>query len=212
MPEQYLESLRIGRALAAQSHELKNVLAICGESAGLLEDLFEIAQSEGLELPENLRAAAQRSLGSITAQVGRGHRLCTDVNTMAHMSDWRQEGAAPQVDAGNVAALAVRFMERPARQNEVTLISCEPCGFSVTADPLACLTAFMAVLESAWQGLGAGSELRVTALAGEPAVELEQELAVEDLSEEARALAAQAGLDLAAVNGRLRLTLKEGAS
>ncbi len=212
MPEHYLEILRIGRALASQSHELKNVLAICGESAGLMEDLFEMLQSEGVELPENLRAAVERSLNSIQTQVGRGHRLCTDVNTMAHMSDWRQEGVAPQVDAGEVAMLAVRFMERPARQNEVTLIACEPCGHTVTADPLACLTAFMALLESAWQSLAAASELRVRALAGEPAVELECDLAVGDISEEARKLAAQAGLDLAPANGRLRATLKEGVS
>lgn len=212
MPEGYLESMRIGRALAAQSHELKNVLAIVGESAGLLEDLFEMAAAEGLTLPENLAAATDKSLRSISTQVARGHRLCTDLNTMAHMPDNRQDAQLPSIDLGHVAALAVRFMERPARQSEITLLAPEPAGYTSPGDPLVCLTALMALLESVWQGLSPDTELAVQSVPGTASVEFIPAAAADSLSDEARQLCEQAGLEVSPSDGGLRVTLKEGAS
>jgi len=210
MADEHLESRRIGRALAAQSHELKNVLAIVGESAGLMEDLLELAQAQGYSLPETVAPAFERSMRSITAQVSRGHRLCTDLNIMAHMSDWRENGALPLVDLGEVGALAVRYMERPARQSEVTLEPCDASGHKTAADPLALLTALMALLESAWQGLAPGAIMKLDETPGTAILELDPGPAPEEISPEAAVLARAAGLELSQNDGRLRVTLKEG--
>lgn len=212
MSDHFLESRRIGKALASQSHELKNVLAIVGESVGLMEDLLEMAQSKGVALPDTVSPAFERSMNAITAQVARGHKLCTDLNILAHMSDWREQGKEPLVDLGEVGALAARYMERPARQNQVTLLAPEACDRKAAADPVALLTALMALLECSWQALDPDSSLRLLAVPGSLALDIDPAPVAESLTDEVRSMLAMARLELEENNGRLRVSLKEGQS
>jgi len=72
-----------GRISASISHELKNVLAIINENAGLLED-FTLMADRGVPLdPARLSAMA----AGLQKQVGRANRILSDMNRFAHSTD-----------------------------------------------------------------------------------------------------------------------------
>jgi hypothetical protein len=73
----------MGRITAGVTHEIKNVLAIIKESAGLMEDLFELSKDHAPPPREKFL----RTLTRITEQVRRGVDLATNLNEFAHTSD-----------------------------------------------------------------------------------------------------------------------------
>ena len=121
-----IEGVRFfGEMSASISHEIKNVLAIINENAGLLQDMLRMSE-KGMPLsPERLLGLAQ----SITRQVARGDRIVKGMNQFAHSADHPQEmvdvgevitfmanlaarliamkGAAPQIDASTTPVKAV---------------------------------------------------------------------------------------------------------
>ncbi|QJT09635.1 HAMP domain-containing histidine kinase [Oceanidesulfovibrio marinus] len=205
-----LESMAIGRALAAQSHELKNVLAIVGEAAGLMEDLLELYRTQRPEgaIPAEMAARMDKALGSITAQVERGHRMTTDLNMLAHMPDRRLEHTLPDVDLGQITALACRFLERSARRCQVTLVP-PPCvGVTVPADPQRCMAACMVLLEWLYLPLEPGGVIAPQPVALDPALDIDAMADLGSMPEGTARLLGAAGLSLEPCGGRLRLTLK----
>jgi hypothetical protein len=94
-----------GRGLAGLSHELKNVLAIIGESAGLVEDLT------GEEGDERIR----RALAAIDRQLGRAERLVTRLNRFAHAFD----DPAASLPVGRILEMALFLTERAARTRNI---------------------------------------------------------------------------------------------
>jgi C4-dicarboxylate-specific signal transduction histidine kinase len=83
-----------GEISASISHEIKNVLAIINENAGLLQDMVMMIE-KGMPLsPERLSGLAQ----SIVRQVNRGDRIVRDMNRFAHSADHPIE----TVDIGEV--------------------------------------------------------------------------------------------------------------
>ena len=93
----------IGRITASATHDLKNVLAIINENAGLLQDLSRMAE-QGMLSPERLAAASAK----IGEQVGRGDVILKNLNELAHSQDQDQT----QVDLGRMADLAAGLMRR----------------------------------------------------------------------------------------------------
>ena len=72
-----------GKISASISHELKNVLAIINENAGLLED-FTLMADRGIPLdPARLKAMA----GSVKKQIERADGIITNMNRFAHSAD-----------------------------------------------------------------------------------------------------------------------------
>ena len=72
-----------GQISASISHELKNVLGIINENAGLLEDLTFMAD-RGVPLdPVRLKAMAE----SVKKQVGRANAIIGNMNRFAHSAD-----------------------------------------------------------------------------------------------------------------------------
>jgi len=71
------------RVSAAVSHEIKNVLAIINENAGLLEDLVLMSQKGSLLSPERLSCLA----GTIQNQIKRADDIVKAMNRFAHSSD-----------------------------------------------------------------------------------------------------------------------------
>lgn len=106
-----------GKISAAVSHDLKNVLAIVNENAGLLDDLALRAAKCG-EIPlDRLNVATSRML----KQVKRGDAVLKNLNRFAHTTD------APLLQ-GNVAetvALMVDLAGRQAAMRE-TVITVAP--------------------------------------------------------------------------------------
>lgn len=90
-----IEGVRFfGEMGASISHEIKNVLAIINENAGLLQDMLGMHE-KGIPLsPERLSRLAQ----SIARQVTRGDGIVKGMNRFAHSADDPQE----QVDVGEL--------------------------------------------------------------------------------------------------------------
>jgi hypothetical protein len=120
----------MGRITAGVTHEMKNVLAIIKESAGLLEDLFTLSKDH--EPPP--REKCLRTVTRISEQVRRGVDLAANLNEFAHTSDERLAG----VDLNQAVAQSALLSQRFARLKGMTL-NAETCQKTVqmSTDPLA---------------------------------------------------------------------------
>ena len=72
-----------GKMTASISHEIKNVLAIINENAGLLEDLALLADRGADIEPQRLKNMSQ----AIMKQVGRADTIMKNMNRLAHSID-----------------------------------------------------------------------------------------------------------------------------
>jgi C4-dicarboxylate-specific signal transduction histidine kinase len=102
-----IEGVRFfGEISASISHEIKNVLAIINENAGLLQDMVMMAEKGRPLSPERLAGLAR----SIGRQVNRGDQIVKGMNRFAHSADHPEE----TVDIGEaiafVAMLAARLI------------------------------------------------------------------------------------------------------
>jgi C4-dicarboxylate-specific signal transduction histidine kinase len=77
------ESAFLGKISAGMTHEIKNVLAIIRESAGLMEDLLSLCRESSFPYQEKFG----KVLGTIQEQVRRGVELTTRLNRFAHSMD-----------------------------------------------------------------------------------------------------------------------------
>lgn len=94
-----------GKVSASISHELKNVLAIINENAGLLEDLAFAAERGAAIDPARLNRACQ----NFFKQIHRADDILKNMNRFAHSVD-QFEAQVNLVDlAGLVASLAGRL-------------------------------------------------------------------------------------------------------
>ncbi|WP_054693217.1 hypothetical protein [Desulfosarcina cetonica] len=83
-----IEGVRFfGEISASISHELKNVLAIVNENAGLLDDMVRMSEQGLCLAPERVSRAAL----SIIRQVARGDRIIKNMNRFAHSADLPRE-------------------------------------------------------------------------------------------------------------------------
>jgi signal transduction histidine kinase len=102
-----------GKISASISHELKNVMAIINENAGLLEDLTVMAE-KGMPIdPQRLRTQASR----IMKQVRRGDDIIKSMNRFAHSVD----EPLRQADLNDSLALVCTLSGRFAFMRGVTL-------------------------------------------------------------------------------------------
>lgn len=102
-----------GSVTASVSHELKNVLAILNEHAGLLQDFTAMA-ARGQPLdPDRIRRLSATMLG----QIVRGDAVVKRMNRFAHSAD--RERAT--VDLGGLVTLVVELFGRTAATRGVTV-------------------------------------------------------------------------------------------
>jgi signal transduction histidine kinase len=102
-----------GKMSASISHEIKNVLAVINESAGLLEDLsLRAEKGEPLE-PERLKKQA----GSILKQIRRADGIVQNMNKFAHAID----EPVTRMDLGENVALVIALSSRFALMRGITL-------------------------------------------------------------------------------------------
>jgi phosphoglycerate-specific signal transduction histidine kinase len=79
----YDELAFFGKVNASISHELKNILAIISETAGLLSDLAEMSKGGSPVEPEMLTSTAE----SIIEEIQRGFTTIRQMNRFAHCVD-----------------------------------------------------------------------------------------------------------------------------
>jgi C4-dicarboxylate-specific signal transduction histidine kinase len=100
-----------GRISASISHEIKNVLAIINENAGLLED-FAFMAEEGKPIdPERLKLMA----AAIQKQIGRADHILKNMNRFANSID----ESVTTVDLGHLLELVIALTERFAAMQQV---------------------------------------------------------------------------------------------
>jgi light-regulated signal transduction histidine kinase (bacteriophytochrome) len=102
-----------GKMSASISHEIKNVMAIINENAGLLEDLTVMAE-KGVPIdPQRLRIQSDR----IMKQIRRGDEIVKGMNRFAHSADERLR----QTDLNDTLALVCTLSGRFASMRGVRL-------------------------------------------------------------------------------------------
>lgn len=102
-----------GKMSASISHEMKNVLAVINENAGLLQDLIHMHEREMPIDPEQLKGVSQM----IKKQVQRADTIMKNMNKFAHSTDQQIKTESLNDILEIVTKLAVRF----ANMREITL-------------------------------------------------------------------------------------------
>jgi C4-dicarboxylate-specific signal transduction histidine kinase len=199
-----------GRMDAAVSHELKNILAIVGETASLLEDIIE-ANAEGrMELsPAKLKTLSRR----IVDAVGRGQQAIRRMNAFAHSIDHPVE----QVQLGSLIELMVGLSRHFLTGYDLAFTKGPETGPGVLTSPFRLENLFHLALRHALasagperklklfvrESVGGGGEIVIEGLAA-PAGEFPTPVAAE--------LAAFLGCSVACDNGAGRLTISVPAA
>ncbi|MGM0610772.1 MAG: hypothetical protein ACQES5_06770 [Thermodesulfobacteriota bacterium] len=129
-----------GQINASISHELKNVLATVYETAGLMDDLIEIAQEEGNALDvDHTRKLCAR----ILHQIRRGNGIIKNMNSFAHSVD----EPLNKIDTGKMTEFMLSLCERFAALRECKLVRGEMESVDIQSDPfLLELLLFRAIL------------------------------------------------------------------
>jgi signal transduction histidine kinase len=128
-----------GQISASISHELKNVLGIINENAGLLEDLTLMAD-RGVPLdPVRLKAMAE----VVKKQVGRADAIIGNMNRFAHSADQ----SIATVDLAQTIELAMAVTARFAVMRGVAI------DLQLPQNPVALQTAPFYLINLIWQCL-----------------------------------------------------------
>ena len=148
--------LFFGKMTALISHEIKNVLAIINENAGLLEDITLMAEKGMPIAPEKLRTQA----GRIKNQIHRANGIVKNMNKFAHSAD----ESLMSVDLDEILELLAALSARSASMRGVTL-EAESTGSSprITTNPFLLENLVWLCMDFAMEMAGRGNEVRLSA-------------------------------------------------
>jgi light-regulated signal transduction histidine kinase (bacteriophytochrome) len=102
-----------GLISASISHEIKNVLAIISESAGLMEDLLLLAQKGGRLDLEKFQAVCQK----VRRQTQRADEIIRNMNRFSHSVDQDVQ----RIDLNELVFLVKALSDRLAAMREISL-------------------------------------------------------------------------------------------
>jgi signal transduction histidine kinase len=102
-----------GKMMASISHEIKNVLAVINENAGLLEDLVRMADRGAAIEPQRLKNMSQ----TVMKQVSRADAIAKNMNRLAHSVD----ESISTVDLNDILELLVALSHRFASTRDVVV-------------------------------------------------------------------------------------------
>ena len=122
------------------THELRNVLAVIGESAGLMEDLLALSGSDSSKYHEKL----DRIIAGILSQVQRGTALAAGLNRFAHSPESR--GAT--LELHDVLEQLVAVIAWLGREKRISLCVRETGPVKLAADPMKVQMVVFAALEA----------------------------------------------------------------
>jgi len=162
----YPEAAFLAAMTASATHEVRNVLAIIKESAGLIEDLVLVFQKRGTIDQEKVNRAVAR----IETQVKRGADLLTNLNRLSHTLDEDEAGVELNQELEQVVFLSQRFARK--RGHEVVAES-RNGDCLLVVNPLRLHMALFAGMECCLEELPEGSTITVGAHRGKdgPVVE-----------------------------------------
>lgn len=182
-----------GTVVAAQCHEVINVLNILNEVAGLIEDLAGASVLDA----GRVQALAQK----IQAQIQRGQGLVRGISRFAHSTD----RSSALVDVSELVRGALELLERPVRLAGSTLQPELPTTpVVVEADPFALLRAVFSAVEVWLTAAPAAVALRLRAEDSGVRFEVERTPALEALDAEQQRGLFQLTEQLGVLGGVLR--------
>ncbi len=147
--------LFFGQISAAISHDLKNVLAIINEDAGLLQD-YSLMAAQGMELdPAKVGKVAEK----IQGQIKRGDSIIKNMNRFAHSVDIPE----CEVDYHELTSLVISLLTRIASRKCVTVSLAESESAKGKGDPFTIQMLIAKCLELSMDSAGKDSELSINA-------------------------------------------------
>lgn len=139
---------------AVVTHEMRNILAIINEGAGLLDDFAEMAGPEG-QLPAG---RVLTSSTSIAAQVLRGNTLMKHVNSYAHSVDsWSAE-----VNIFDIVDVMASLSSRKAVQRKITVRVEVDKSHHITTSPVYLLSATYLCLVGLFSAVPEGETITIS--------------------------------------------------
>ena len=144
-----------GKMAASISHEIKNVLAIINENAGLLEDICLMAERGKPIDPARLK----RLSGSVKDQIRRADHIMTVMNRFAHSVD----EASVSIDVSEVVELLVSLSARFVAMRGVVLEVGKSAGAAITTFPFVLLNLLWLCLDYAMAVVGPGKTIELLA-------------------------------------------------
>ncbi len=143
-----------GKMSASISHDLKNVLAVINENAGLLEDFCLMAEKGKPFDPARLKRLA----ADVRHQILRGDQIITSMNKFAHSVD----SESLTVDLSEVVGLLVELCLRYASMRGVRVeIERPPGPVMITTFPFVLLNLLWCCLDYAMTAAGSGKTIEL---------------------------------------------------
>jgi signal transduction histidine kinase len=159
------EAAFLGKLTAGTTHEIRNVLSVIKESAGLMGDLLDLAEAQSFPHEEKFR----RMITNILGQVDRGSALVRELNILAHTTDDRLRSVDVQKVLQCLSILYARF----CRSREVALtLGPSPSNAFIVTDPVVLHSAVCAVIDLLLEGAPSGSDISMTCRPGERGLEI----------------------------------------
>ena len=145
-----------GKMSASISHEIKNVLAVINENAGLLEDICCMADRGK---PGDI-ARLKKIAGDVKDQVRRADRIVTAMSRFAHSAD----EPSTETDLGELIALLGLLAMRFAAMRGVEIKTLAPSDpVLVTTFPFGLLNLLWTCLDCAMTAAGSGKMVEIVA-------------------------------------------------
>jgi len=145
-----------GKMSASISHEIKNVLAVINENAGLLEDICCMADRGK---PGDI-ARLKKIAGDVKDQVRRADRIVTAMSRFAHSAD----EPSTETDLGELTALLGLLAMRFAAMRGVEIKTLAPSDpVLVTTFPFGLLNLLWTCLDCAMTAAGSGKMVEIVA-------------------------------------------------
>ena len=154
-----------GKMTASISHEIKNVMAIINESAGLLEDYGMMAE-KGIPIdPEKLKVVS----GRVSKQIHRAEGIIKNMNSLAHSVD----ESLKSVDLGETLKLSIGLAQRLADMKSVKLDLQPPRDIvTIITSPFHLLNILWQVLDFAMGASGEGKTVKFSVEKGPASVNI----------------------------------------
>ena len=143
-----------GRVNASISHELKNVMAIISETAGLLSDLSDMAIAGTPIAPDMLKDCT----GSIVEEIQRGFSVIRQMNRFSHSIDKPVES----VSLLEVLDLAINLSEYLSFAGKTDVRSADGLTPMVVTCPFVLQALVYQVLVYTFKNTGAGAEISIS--------------------------------------------------
>ncbi|GEM_PF-167492 len=146
----------LGKVNASISHELKNIMAIISETAGLLEDLSDMA-ADGPPVAPDMLANCTRS---IVEEIQRGFATIRQMNRLAHSVDT----PVATVDLLELIDLVVHLAGYLSRSGKVRVTAVGKASPVVRTSPFLLQAIIYQVLGYTFENFGAGADLTISIL------------------------------------------------